>query len=121
MLRSGCISRMATVPTNRTNARAEETVYTNRGTNAHTCASIYPKTYERSSDERRSTASLPVLYRPGQEIDREEVVACSSQNSRSCPPKFRRQSELRVGQSLSDFRSKILSHSGLRLCMAFAT
>eukprot|EP01046_Picozoa_sp_COSAG06_P074347 COSAG06_NODE_22696_length_715_cov_1.634740_1_plen_163_part_10 len=31
MLRSGCISRMATVPTNRTNARTEETVYTNRG------------------------------------------------------------------------------------------
>ena len=35
VLRSGCISRMATVPTNRTNARAEETVYTNGGTNAH--------------------------------------------------------------------------------------
>ena len=35
MLRSGCISKMATVPTNRTNARAEETVYPNGGTNAH--------------------------------------------------------------------------------------
>ena len=35
VLRSGCISKMATVPTNRTNARAEETVYPNGGTNAH--------------------------------------------------------------------------------------
>jgi hypothetical protein len=34
MLRSGCISKMTTVPTNRTNARAEEAGYTNRGTNA---------------------------------------------------------------------------------------
>lgn len=45
----------------------------------------------------------------------------SSQNSRSCPPKFRRQSELRVGRSLSDFHPKILSHSGLRLRTTFAT
>ena len=35
MLWSGCISRMAPVPTNHTNARAEETVYTNKGTNVH--------------------------------------------------------------------------------------
>ena len=62
-------------------------------------------------------------YRSQQEIDREEVAACSSQrqNSRSCPPKFRRQSELRVGRSLSDFHPKILSHSGLRLRATFAT
>ena len=30
LLRSGCISKMTTVPTNRTNARAEETVYSKR-------------------------------------------------------------------------------------------
>ena len=53
-------------------------------------------------------------------LNREEVAACSSQNSRSCP-KFRRQSELRVGRSLSDFHPKILSHSGLRIRTTFAT
>ena len=40
---------MATVPTNRTHARTEEALYPERQHNRTHAASIYPKTYERSS------------------------------------------------------------------------
>jgi hypothetical protein len=57
MLRSDCISRMSTVPTNLTNARAEEAIYTNRGTNAHTSR---PFTLKPTKGAATNAAPLPL-------------------------------------------------------------